>query len=127
MHELTIAVRIIESLEEEMGDVDDLLVRSVSVQVGPLSGVVPEALLFCWDLAVEGTRFAHARLEIERSEVVGLCPACREECLISNVQSLRCPSCRSPVHRVVRGNELEILTIDVEEMGVDPRGENLCA
>jgi hydrogenase nickel incorporation protein HypA/HybF len=38
---------------------------SVRVRLGPLSGVVAEALQFAFDVAAEGSPIAGARLEIE--------------------------------------------------------------
>ena len=114
MHEVSIVLRIVEALEEDLAGEGPVRVRSVSLRVGPLSGIVPEALHFCWDLATAGSRLEGSELEIEASEVVALCPSCREQCSITNIQSLTCPLCRSRVHRVLSGNELEITTVEVE-------------
>ncbi len=50
MHELTIALRIVESLNEELAHEDDLTVSGVTIQIGALTGLVPEALQFSWDM-----------------------------------------------------------------------------
>ena len=113
MHELTIARNIVEILEEELSDAPGLQVFAVDVLLGPLSGVVAEALQFCWDLATEDTRLSGARLLIELTEVVGYCPECCKDCVISNIQSIKCPSCSTPVRRIKTGNELEIHTVEV--------------
>ena len=53
MHELSIANSIVESLTEEMaGTLGRIL--TVRLDVGVLSGVVPDALEFAWGAACEG-------------------------------------------------------------------------
>ena len=68
MHELSIAVAIVESAEEEAQRHGER-VDAVYVKVGALSGVVKDALLFSWDLACADTSLAGARLEIEEIPV----------------------------------------------------------
>lgn len=53
MHELAIAESVVGSVLERTGDRH---VTTVRLQVGRLSGVVPDALDFCFELAVAGTR-----------------------------------------------------------------------
>ena len=40
-------------------------VRRVLIRIGPLSGVVPDALRFAFDVAIEGSPIAGACLDIE--------------------------------------------------------------
>jgi len=65
MHELSIAVNIVDIACEEVERQGDSLVDAVYLNLGVLSGVVKEALLFSWELACEGTRIAGARLAIQ--------------------------------------------------------------
>ena len=68
MHELSIALSIIEGVEEELTRYeDDARVAAVHLRLGPLSGVAKEALLFSYDLACEGTRLEGSRLAIEEA------------------------------------------------------------
>jgi hydrogenase nickel incorporation protein HypA/HybF len=120
---LTIALRIVEALHEELADEADqfeageLSVSTVTVQVGALTGLVPEALQFAWDLATENSRLHGSALQIEWVDAVGYCPTCQANQVITNLQSFRCPSCRAPILQVVGGNELEILTMEVASDG----------
>ena len=65
MHELSIAVNIIELAEEEMIRHGGQRVRAVHLQLGPLAGVAKDALLFSFTLACEGTAAAGSTLVIE--------------------------------------------------------------
>jgi hydrogenase nickel incorporation protein HypA/HybF len=64
MHELSIAVNIVDIACEEAQRQGDSRVDAVYLNLGVLSGVVKEALLFSWELACEGSRIAGARLAI---------------------------------------------------------------
>ncbi len=64
MHELSIAVNIVDIACEEAEKQCDARVDAVYLNLGTLSGVVKDALLFSWELACEGTRIAGARLAI---------------------------------------------------------------
>ena len=64
MHELSIALNIVDIACEEAERQGESRVDAVYLNLGVLSGVVKDALLFSWDLASEGSRIAGARLEI---------------------------------------------------------------
>jgi hydrogenase nickel incorporation protein HypA/HybF len=117
MHELSIALRIIEALEGELADKPDMVVEQVNLQVGVLTGVAPEVLRFAWEVASEETRLRGSTLQIEPVEAAGLCPTCGVEREIASLQSFRCPVCQSPISAITRGNELEILTLEVTYPG----------
>jgi hydrogenase nickel incorporation protein HypA/HybF len=89
-------------------------VTAVSIQVGALTGLVPEALLFSWDLATDGSPLKGSELDIRMVDAAGYCPRCQVEQVLTNLQSMRCPICRTPVAQITGGNELEILTVEVQ-------------
>jgi len=112
MHELSIAISLIEMASEEAERLG-VRVAALNVRLGPLSGVVREALLFSFDLAAEGTAVEGARLEIEEVPVVVFCPACAAERPLPGCQDFRCPVCGTPTPQVVSGRELELATMEV--------------
>lgn len=63
MHELAIAESIVDAVCERAAG---RRVHRVTLRIGTTSAVLPEAMRFCFDLAVEGTVAAGAALEIER-------------------------------------------------------------
>jgi hydrogenase nickel incorporation protein HypA/HybF len=68
MHELSIALSLVDAVCDELPRLGDrVTVRSVRVRVGPLSGVVPHALAFAFEVAVDESPIAGARLEIEET------------------------------------------------------------
>ena|SRR5688572_18837210 len=120
MHELSVAQRLVELVSAELGDEFASQVRSVRLRLGPLSGVVARALLFAYDAATEGTPLAGSVLEIEEVVPAVFCPKCDAERELPGIQRLRCPVCRSPDARVVRGRELEVLSVEVSDASDDP-------
>jgi hydrogenase nickel incorporation protein HypA/HybF len=68
MHELSIAVRIVEVAEDEAVRNHATHVRSVRLRLGSLAGVAKEALLFSYGLACEGTTLEGSRLLIDDAE-----------------------------------------------------------
>src|SRR4051794_25002965 len=65
MHELSIAMSLVDAICEELPSLGAVRVRAVRVRVGALSGVVGQALAFSFDVASEDSPIAGARLEIE--------------------------------------------------------------
>ena len=58
MHELSIVLSIIDEIGEQSEARDLRDIEVVHLKVGVFSGVDPNALLFAWKLACEGTPFA---------------------------------------------------------------------
>src|ERR1700735_1549971 len=75
MHELSIAMSIIEMAEEE-ADNRGVQIDAVHLKLGALSGVAKDALLSCFEMACENTRLQGSRLVIEEVPVVILCARC---------------------------------------------------
>jgi hydrogenase nickel incorporation protein HypA/HybF len=67
MHELSIAISMIEVAEEEAVNHGDRPAVAVYVRIGDLSGVAPGALAAAYDLAREHTSLANCRLVIEET------------------------------------------------------------
>jgi hydrogenase nickel incorporation protein HypA/HybF len=112
MHELSIALAILDLVGEEAERRGGRVV-AVHLRLGPLSGVVKEALLSAYDLAREGTPFAATALRIEEIPVATWCPTCAAECAPS-FPLLCCPTCGTPTPEVVRGRELEVVALEIE-------------
>jgi len=113
MHELSIALSIVDGALEEAARHGAGQVQAVHLRLGRLSGIDKEALLFSYAIASENTPLAKSRLVIEEVDVVILCPSCRAERSVSSFPLLCCSECGSPGERVVRGNELEITALEV--------------
>lgn len=67
MHELSIAMSIVEIACEEAERQGSPPVETVHLRLGADAGVVQEALLFSWPLVCEGTRIEGANLAVEET------------------------------------------------------------
>ncbi len=114
MHELSIALSILEGVSEEVTRQGGGRVYAVHLKLGPLSGVVADALNFSWELACEGTSLAGVRLAIEQVPVVVFCASCNVERTLESIQRFRCPVCGAVTPDVLRGRELEIVALEMD-------------
>ncbi|MCS0639512.1 hydrogenase maturation nickel metallochaperone HypA [Streptomyces sp. LP05-1] len=119
MHELSIAVEAVARIEEaldrrERSGADDGTgrVTGVTLRIGELAGVVPDALRFAFDIATESTRLAGARLEIETVRGLGRCPACGRTEPTGLPPLLWCEPCGT-AREVLAGRELEIACVEL--------------
>jgi hydrogenase nickel incorporation protein HypA/HybF len=76
MHELSITASIVEACSERAAGAR---VRRVTVEIGRLTCVLPDALRFCFDVCAEGTSLQGAELEIIRIPGRARCRACGGE------------------------------------------------
>ncbi len=113
MHELSIALSIVDGVLEEIERRPGCHVEAVHLRVGRLAGVDKDALTFSYEVAREGTPLAESRLVIEDVEVSILCPQCRAERAAEAFPMLRCGNCGSPGERVTHGEELEITALEL--------------
>lgn len=113
MHELSIAISLVEAACEKAATLDGVRVQALRLRLGALSGVVRQALEFSFDLATAGTAIEGARLDIEEVPVSVFCPDCREPRRLPGIQHFYCPVCGAPTPEVVQGRELELFALEV--------------
>lgn len=112
MHELSIALALIEQLEELAKQHHASRVESLQVECGPLSGVEPELLTQAFLLAKEGTVAQQAQLEILVSELQIHCPDCHHT-FSATPNDLLCPACGSFVTKLVQGDGLILRHVEL--------------
>ena len=115
MHELSIAMSIIEGASQEALNRGAAEVHAVHLKLGALSGVVKDALLFSYGLACEGTLLEGSQLIIEEVPVVVYCPNCEAEKTLDSIQRFCCPACGSLTPDIVSGKQLDLVAIEITE------------
>ena len=113
MHELSIAISMIEQIMEESDSRGGLDVEAVHLKLGVFSGVDKDALLFGYELACEGTPLHGSRLLIEMVPLVIYCPGCNEARSPVSVYQLCCPDCQVPAQDIISGREIEVVSLEV--------------
>ena len=114
MHELSIAMSIVETAQEEAQQ-RGLRVAAVHLRLGALAGVVKDSLLFSYEIASQETPLAGSKLIIEDVPVAVFCPQCNAERTLDSIQNFTCPVCGTPSGKIVRGKELEVFALEVSE------------
>ena len=113
MHELSIAMSIVELAQEE-AERRGARIDAVHLKLGALSGVVKEALLSSYEMACEDTPLQGSRLVFEEVPVVVFCPHCQQQRTLSSVQWFCCSECGTPVSEIVQGKELEVTALEIQ-------------
>ena len=108
MHELAITQSVVDTVSERLGD---RRIERVTVIVGKLSGVVPDAMSFCFDLCTTGTPLEGARLEILEVPGEARCRSCQSEVVLEDFLAL-CP-CGSADLDITGGQQLTIKDVEV--------------
>ncbi len=120
MHELSIAVSVLESVEAEIasrsGGTPRGSVREVTMRIGRLAGIEPEALSFAWEVARRGTICDGAELALDLAPVVASCSLCGSTFPIES-EGGACGNCGPAAFSIVGGREIEIRRVmwEVEE------------
>ncbi len=112
MHELSIAVSMVERIMEESESRGGLKVEAVHLKVGVLSGVDKDALLFSYEIACESTPLVGSKLVIETIPLAIYCEKCATESSPS-IHHIACRLCGSPSDNILRGRELEVAALEV--------------
>ena len=114
MHELSIALSILDLAAEEAERHGDVRVRAIHLRLGPLSGVVRQSLLSAYEMAREGGPLGGAELVIEDVPILADCPTCQAPRPVLSVQRLCCAACGTPAAQLVSGRELEIVALEIQ-------------
>jgi hydrogenase nickel incorporation protein HypA/HybF len=111
MHEMSITQSIVEICEQHAAG---RRVLSVTLEIGRLAGVVPESVEFCFAACAVGTVLEGADLVIETIPGQGRCHGCGAEFACSSYYE-PCPSCGGYQVELLKGEELRVKELDVEE------------
>lgn len=115
MHELSIALGILDIVSSACETGGHGRVEKVRVRVGKASGVMADALRFSFDTAREGTVAGEAALEIEEVPVGGRCRGCDSDFTVEEKYVFACPVCGGSDFSVERGHELEVVDLEVQK------------
>jgi hydrogenase nickel incorporation protein HypA/HybF len=115
MHELSIAITLVEQAQQVARRHGDVTVSVVRVRVGELAGVVPDALRFSFGLARAGTAADAALLVVEDVPALARCEPCERTFPVGTPPFFWCPRCDTPTSGVVSGRELELTAVELSE------------
>ena len=111
MHEMSITQGIIDICEKHAAG---RRVRSLDVEIGDLSGVVTEAVEFCFDACSRGTLLEGARLSITRIPGMGHCRQCGADTPLPAIFAA-CRNCGGYLVTILSGEEMRVREIEVDD------------
>jgi hydrogenase nickel incorporation protein HypA/HybF len=112
MHELSIALSMIEQIAEESERRNGAAVEAVYLRIGVLAGIDPQALSFAYELACQGTELEGSHLQIECVALLVRCSQCGAT-HAPDPQHVLCPECVTPPQEILRGQELEVFALEL--------------
>ncbi|MGB5257359.1 MAG: hydrogenase maturation nickel metallochaperone HypA [Woeseiaceae bacterium] len=114
MHELSVCLSLMQQIDSIVRDRNAARVTKITLDVGPLSGVEPELLRNAYPLAAAGTSAEGAELVMQTGDVVVHCSQCGSESTVAP-NKLLCASCGDFRTRLVSGDELTLLRVELEK------------
>ena len=107
MHEVsmmqnTLDIAIAQAKQSNASKIDRL-----TMNIGDLSGVIPEALEFAFEVLTKGTIAENAQLEINSIAVACHCQKCDRD-FQPEAYIYECPHCGQMSNDVISGKELEL-------------------
>lgn len=119
MHEVALVQALLDEVEEQVrGSGLRGQVRRVAVVIGVLSGVVPEAFQFAFEVLSPDVLGDGCALTIHKSPAFCDCQDCGVSSPIHELQ-YRCPNCGGTSIRLRGGRELLLESLEVEELPED--------
>jgi hydrogenase nickel incorporation protein HypA/HybF len=113
MHEMALTESIVEIAAETAKRDGAARVRRVFVDIGALSHVEPEALIFCFSAVSAGTIAEGATLEIARIPGAGWCMDCAKAVPLAE-RFGPCPECGGFHVRMTAGDEMRVREMEVD-------------
>lgn len=112
MHELGLMQNIVDTIQNHVRSNNVEKVMKVILEVGKVSGVVPESLEFCFEICTKDTALEGAELEIRNVAAVARCKGCGQEFdLVAS--DFSCPTCEKSEWEMLSGRELIIKGLEV--------------
>ena len=113
MHEMSLCEGVLTVLEDSAKQQGFKKVKKVWLEIGVLSGVEHEAMMFSYDVVVKGSVADGSSLEIIELPAQAWCMQCMNEVEVTG-RGEPCPSCDSYQLQISSGDELRIKELEVE-------------
>jgi len=117
MHEYSIVQALLNQCEEHAAKHNARRITRVVTKIGVLSGVEPDLLQTAFDTFKEGTVCDGAEFVIDLQPVVLYCQNCGHEKILEGDLVLACSECGSLQTCIVDGEEMYLMSLEMEENG----------
>lgn len=107
MHELSLLKNVREILENNALTQQYSRVTRVTLEIGKLSSVEPDALRFCFDVVMKDSLAENAELIISELNGIGGCQQCQQQMEMESLYDF-CVCCGSHSVKLIQGAEMKI-------------------
>jgi len=116
MHELSLIEALIDELECQRESNEWGKILKVNLKVGAVRQVIPEVMIFAFQVATKGTFLDEATLELDVVPVKWKCRNCGYRWSEEKATTGFCEKCGSVEVDLLSGMELEIESLEVEDI-----------
>ncbi len=111
MHELSYISKILRLALESVRENKIENVKTVEIEVGEMTGALPELLEKAYSESIPNTPLKDSALVIKNVPVTAVCDACGHEYHPSKENDYRCPTCNSVKSHITAGREVSLVSI----------------
>ncbi len=112
MHEVSLMAQTLEVAIAQAQAHQAQHIHRLTLRIGTLSGVVPEALAFAFAAAIPGTIAEGARLEVETVAARCHCESCDRDFQPQD-WIYECPYCGQLSGQILAGKDIELASLEV--------------
>lgn len=113
MHELGVVFHVIDDVLDLAKHNNVKHINSVTLEIGTVTGIVPDYLVECWNWAVsKHEEMLECKLKIEKIEAITHCEDCGND-YNTIIYGKTCPKCESNNTYLIQGNEFVIKEMEV--------------
>ena len=112
MHEHSVCQALLKKAERVAHAHQAKRIKSITVDIGPLAGIVIEELDHAFPHNCEGTLAEGAQLIIQQTPIEIKCLDCNINSKAST-QNQDCPQCNSPNTQLISGDQMRIIDIEL--------------
>ena len=112
MHELSLAQDMLYIIQQRATTQQFKTVSRVCLEIGSLSHVAADAMIFCFDAVMAGTLVEGAQLEIIHTQAQGQCRQCQQTCEVKHLYD-PCPYCDEFAVEIIKGDQVSIKSLAV--------------
>jgi len=107
LHELSLLENVKDILQDHAIAENFTQVKKITLEIGQLSCVEPEALRFAFDAVMKDSIAANAKLVLSELKGLGICQQCNKQTPLANLYNA-CQFCDHPFVNVTQGHEMKI-------------------
>ena len=107
MHEISLLENVREILLDHAQTQNFSTIKKITLEIGKLSCVEPDALRFGFDVVMKDSLAEQAELILTEIEGMGICDKCKKQVIMETLYD-PCIACGNPFVTVTQGSEMKI-------------------